>query len=273
MIIDSHLHLPALKEGKTLADAKEELLQELKKNNVDYAILIPDNTPVSEIGSLDEVLGLVEDERSLFAMGTIDIQRDREPHIRKLDCLFRTRRIVAVKIFPGHDPIYPTDKRLVPVYELCIKHDLPVVIHTGANSRNPEPAKYNDPKYIVKVAKRFSRLKIVIAHYFWPQVEYCHKLTKPYANIYFDTSGLADDEVVEETGIDKIRNVLTLTARQRPHSVVFGTDYSMCSIKKHIALIKSLPIPAESKERIFFKNSIRLFKLKLKKQAPIHLGI
>lgn len=166
----------------------------------------------------------------------------------------------------------PTDKRLIPVYELCIKHDLPVVIHTGANSRNPEPAKYNDPKYIVKVAKRFSRLKIVIAHYFWPKVEYCYELTRPYESIYFDTSGLADDEVVEETGIGKIKKVLTLTARQHPHSVVFGTDYSMCSIKKHIALIKSLPIPAESKERIFFKNSIQLFKLKLKKQARIYLG-
>jgi predicted TIM-barrel fold metal-dependent hydrolase len=264
MIIDSHLHLPALREGMTFADSKEELLQELKKSNVDYAILIPGNTPVSEIGSLDEVLDLVEHDKNLFVMGTIDIQTDREHHIRKLDLLFRTRRIVAVKIFPGHDTIYPTDKRLVPVYELCIKYDLPIVIHTGANSRNPEPAKYNDPKHIVKVAKRFPTLKIVIAHYFWPKVEYCHELTKPYANIHFDTSGLADDEVVEETGLDKIKKVLTLTVKQRPHSVVFGTDYAMCSINKHVALIESLAIPTEFKEKILFKNSMQLFKLRLK---------
>jgi|GEM_PF-6706361 len=52
MIIDSHLHLPGLREGKTLADSKEELLQDLKKSNVDYAILIPDNSAhaCSEIG-------------------------------------------------------------------------------------------------------------------------------------------------------------------------------------------------------------------------------
>jgi predicted TIM-barrel fold metal-dependent hydrolase len=264
MIIDSHQHLPALKEGKTLAGSKEELLHELKKNKVNYAILIPDNTPVSEIGSLDEVLGLVEHDRRLYVMGTIDIQRDKEPHIRKLDLLFQTGRIVAVKIFPGHDTIYPTDKRLVPVYELCIKYDLPIVIHTGASSKKPEPAKYNDPKHIVKVAKRFPTLKIVIAHYFWPKVEYCHELTKPYANIYFDTSGLANDEVIEETGLDKIKKVLTLTVEQRPNSVVFGTDYAMCSIKKHVALIESLAIRREFKEMIFSKNSIQLFKLRLK---------
>jgi predicted TIM-barrel fold metal-dependent hydrolase len=261
MIIDSHLHLPELREGRTLADSKEELLQELKKNNVDYAILIPDNTPVSEIGSLDEVLGLVEHHKNLFVMGTIDIQRDREPHMRKLDLLFRTRRIVAVKIFPGHDTIYPTDKRLVPVYDLCVKYDLPIVIHTGANSRNPEPAKYNDPKHIVKVARRFPTLKIVIAHYFWPKVEYCHELTKSYANIHFDTSGLADDEVVEETGLDKIKKVLTSTVEQRPSNVLFGTDYAMCNIKKHIELVESLKISRKAKDKIFSENAIKLFHL------------
>jgi len=264
MIIDSHQHLPKLREGKTLADSKEELLHELKKNKVNYAILIPDNTPVSEIGSLDEVLSLVEYERNLFVMGTINIQRDKEPHMRKLDFLFQTGRIVAVKIFPGHDTIYPTDKRLFPVYELCIKYDLPIVIHTGAGSRNPEPEKYNDPKHIVKVAKRFPTLKIVIAHYFYPKVEYCYELTKPYANIYFDTSGLADDEVVKETGLDKIKKVLTLTAEQRPNNVVFGTDYAMCTIKEHVALIESLAIEREFKEMIFCKNAIQLFKLRLK---------
>jgi predicted TIM-barrel fold metal-dependent hydrolase len=263
MIIDSHLHLPVTREGKTLADSRKELLQELRKCNIDYAVLIPDNRPVSEIGSLDEVLGLVEHDTNLFVMGTIEIQRDNDAHIQKLDLLFQTKRIVAVKIFPGHDTIYPTDKRLVPVYELCVKHDLPIVIHTGASSRNPEPAKYNDPKHIIKVARQFPTLKIVIAHYFWPKVEYCYELTKPYGKIHFDTSGLADDEVIQETGLNKIKKVLTLTAKKRPNNIVFGTDYAMCSIKKHIALIESLAIPRETKERIFSTNSIRLFKLRL----------
>jgi predicted TIM-barrel fold metal-dependent hydrolase len=267
MIIDSHLHLPQLREGKTLADSKQELLHELEKSKVDYAIVIPDNTPVSEIGSLDEVLGLVEHDRNLFVMGTINMQKDKEPHIRKLDFLFQTGRIVAMKIFPGHEPTYPTDKRLVPVYELCVKYDLPIVIHTGLGSKIPEPARYNDPRHIVKVAKRFPTLKIVIAHYFWPRVEYCYELTKPYENIYFDTSALADDEVIAETGLDKIKKVLTLTVEQRPRNVVFGTDYAMCNIKKHVDLIESLAIRREFKEMIFSKNSIQLFKLRLGARA------
>jgi predicted TIM-barrel fold metal-dependent hydrolase len=263
MIIDSHLHLPPVGEGRTLEDSKSTLLRDLKKEHVDHAILIPDSTPTSVIGSLDEVLRLAENERRLFVMGTIDIQKDKEARIRKLDSLFRSRRIVAMKIFPGHDPIYPTDKRLLPVYELCVKYRSPMVIHTGATSKRPEGAKYNDPKHIVKIARAFPDLRIVIAHYFFPRVEYCYEMTRSCSNVCFDTSGLADDEVVEETGLDRIRRVLTLTVKERPDNVVFGTDYAMCSMAKHINLIESLPIGRRLKDKVFFENSVKLFNLGL----------
>jgi len=205
MMIDCHQHLPSLEKRRTLEKSKEELLKELRRSKVDYAILIPDNTPKSEIGSLDEVLQLVKGDRQLYVMGTLDIQkRNYLDQIQKLDQLFQARSIVAIKIFPGHDTVYPTDKRLLPVYELCIKHDLPIMIHTGASPKHPEQAKYNDPKFIIKIAEKFPALKIVIAHYFYP-VEYCYDLTKPYENIYFDTSGLADKEVIADTGLAKIK--------------------------------------------------------------------
>ncbi len=226
MIIDCHLHLPSLKDTKTLEKSKAKLLEDLRKNNVDYAILIPDNTPHSDIGGLDEVLRLVEDEARLFVMGTIDIQKRNYPQqTQKLSQLFQAGRIVGVKIFPGHDTIYPTDKRLTPVYQLCVRHDLPIVIHTGASSKHPQLSRYNDPKHMIKIAEKHPRLKIVIAHYFFPRVEYCHELMKPYRNIYFDTSGLADEEVIAATGLDRIKRVLALTANERPRNVVFGTDY------------------------------------------------
>lgn len=249
-----------MKDTKTLEGSKTKLLEDLTINGVNYAILIPDNTPKSDIGNLDEVLGLAEDEKRLYVMGTIDIQkRDYMSQTRKLAYLFQNGRIVAVKIFPGHDTIYPTDKRLTPVYELCVKHDLPVVIHTGGQKQG----KYNDPRFIVKIAEKHPKLKIVIAHYFFPKVEYCHEMTRPYENIYFDTSGLADDEAIAATGLQKIKKTLVLTTKERPNNVVFGTDYAMCSIKRHTELVESLEISRQEKNRIFNENAIKLFHLSL----------
>jgi predicted TIM-barrel fold metal-dependent hydrolase len=264
MIIDSHLHLPPREKGRTFEDSKRLLLGDLDRNGVHCAILIPDNVHGSCIGDLDVVLGLAKDSEQLFVMGTINILKKEEGVLQKLDSLFDAGRIVAIKIFPGHDPIYPTDTRLGPVYALCVKYDLPMVVHTGWNSNDPEVAKYNDPKHIVKIAAKSPQLKIVISHYFWPRVEYSHTVTKPFENIYFDTSALADEEVTRETGVEKIKEVLTLTADERPNNLLFGTDYPICRIAKHIDLVNSLGISRTQKERIFCRNAVELFKLRLR---------
>jgi predicted TIM-barrel fold metal-dependent hydrolase len=47
-----------------------------------------------------------------------------------------------------------------------------VIIHTGINSGDFNCAKYNDPKYVVEVARKYPKLKIIIAHYFWPKKSY-----------------------------------------------------------------------------------------------------
>ena len=187
MIIDAHTHLPIVKNGWTFEQSKIKFLSDMRKNKVDYAIIIPDNLHGSKIGDVDISLKLIEGEKKLFLLGTMDIRIEGKEWIDKLDFLFKKGKIKGIKIFPGHDPIYPTDKRLIPIYKLCIKHNYPIVIHTGWNSNHPEVARYNNPKNIIKIAKKYPSLKIIIAHYFWPKVEYCYKITRGFKNIYLDT--------------------------------------------------------------------------------------
>jgi hypothetical protein len=263
MIVDAHVHLPPAKDGRAFEQAKKRLLSDLKENRVDHALVIPDNEQGSVIGDLGVCLSLTEEEETLFLMGTIDVRTHGERWIAWLDELLNKGRIRGIKIFPGHDPVYPTDRRLIPVYQICLKYDLPVVIHTGPNPGQPEVAKYNDPRYIVEIAKEYPQLRIVIAHYFWPEVEYCYTITRPHTNIHFDTSALAAKEVIPETGLERVRGVLERTVRDNPKSVVFGTDYPLCNIRAHLDLVNSLDISDEDKERVLWKNANRLFKLQI----------
>jgi len=66
-------------------------------------------------------------------------------------------------------------------------------------------------------------------------------------------SALADKDVVKESGLKIIKEVLIKTIKAKPNKVLFGTDYACCSIKKHIKLISSLDISKEMKEKIFLK--------------------
>jgi len=233
----------------------------MKLDQVDYAILIPDNLPGSPIGDVPTCLELVKDTPELFLMGTIDIQTQGKEWVKELERMIIERQIVGMKIFPGHDPIYPTDRRLDPVYALCQAHDIPMVIHTGCNPRHPEVARYNDPKYIVKVAERYARMAIVIAHFFWPEVDYCYEMTHACPRIYYDTSGLADGELIEAVGLERIRSVLLKLLQEDPKKIVFGTDYAMCNRKDHVEMIEQLPIAVDVREGIFWRNAVELFHL------------
>jgi predicted TIM-barrel fold metal-dependent hydrolase len=267
MIIDAHCHLPTLAEAGSYAQAKVEFLDDLRADGVDYAILIPDNIPASPIGDVDTCLALSDGEPDLFMLGTINIDSQGQEWLRRLEQLLAAHRLVGMKIFPGHDPIYPTDPRLWPVYELCQTFKVPIVIHTGQNAGAPEAAEYNHPAEIIRVAASFPNLALVIAHFFWPKVELCYRLTHAHPNIYYDISGLADGEVIEASGREVIRSVLQRTIAAHPTRVIFGSDYAMCSRTDHIRLIEGLCLPDVVERRVFWENAAELFHLPVNQQG------
>lgn len=263
MIIDSHVHISIIAKGDNSFElVKQNLLREMKINKVARAIVIPDNVPNPKCANLEAVIKLTKNEPKLAMVATLKAGQTNDGNLKKLEKLFLKKLALGFKIFPGHDPVYPTDKRWRPIFKLCQNYNLPLIIHTGINSGNRSVAKYNDPKHIVKVAKDFKNLKIIIAHYFWPELDYCFKTTTGFDNIYFDTSALADPEIIKESGgIKKIRQILVKTVERRPNSVLFGTDWPIGNIKKHINLINSLAISDKDKKNIFYQNSTLLFHL------------
>jgi len=265
MKIDSHLHISYLGEKKkNLFDVKKELLESMKQFGIDYSIAIPDNVPNPQCADTETMFKIIGDDKQFFSMGTVNIFQDIKKQILNLESLIKAKKICAIKLFPGHDPFYPTDERCHLIYTLCVKHDIPVVFHTGANTGDTDCAKYNDPKYIVEIAEKYKTLKIVISHFFWPKMEYCYEITKDLKNIYYDTSAMADPEVVEATGgWDEVVQILKKTVLLKPDNVLFGTDWPMCPVDKHIQLIKDLKLDTKTEEKIFFLNAINLYKLEI----------
>jgi len=70
---------------------------------------------------------------------------------------------------------------------------------------------------------------------------------------------LADGEVIEATGLERIRSVLLKILQEDPKKIIFGTDYAMCNRKEHLEMIKQLPVAAEVREGIFWRNAVKLF--------------
>jgi predicted TIM-barrel fold metal-dependent hydrolase len=213
---------------------------------------------------LEKVIELIGDRKNLFILGSPQIMQRGSSELEKYQKLLEDGKIKGIKFFPGHDPYYPTDERCLPYYELCERLDVPVLFHTGENSGDSECAKWNDPKYIVEIAKKYPKLKVIITHYYWPKLDYCYEITKDVPNIYFELAALADAEVIEKSGgIEKIREVLEKTISDRPDKVIFGTDWPMCKIEDHIGLVRSLGIRVDVESGIFWENAMNAYKLSI----------
>lgn len=94
---------------------------------------------------------------------------------------------------------YPDADEVKPLAELCVKHDLPVLFHTGTQPA-PLKAKFARPIYIDSLAGDFPDLKIIaahLAHMWWEELLMLAE-TKP--NIYVDFSGwqMMSQEVPDE---------------------------------------------------------------------------
>jgi uncharacterized protein len=261
LIIDAHLHLPTLSEERSAEQAKEILLGQLGRSGVDACILIPDNIPDSNIGDFDTCRRLFADVDNVFLLYMINIDQVEPDDIAYFESLIVSKQIVGLKIIPGHDPFYPNDPRLDPVYALCEAHQFPMMIHTGWNPGHPEVALFNDPKYIVDVAERYPNMPIVIAHFFWPEMEYCYDLTHSYPNISYDTSGLATKTLINAIGEETIRRVVLELLEGDLRRIIFGTDYAMCNIDHHVDFVRALPVADNVKEGILWRNAMALFKL------------
>lgn len=264
MKIDSHTHISIFKNNaKNLEEAYFLLLKDMEKNGVDFTIVIPDNIEnSSDVADLDKAMSLINGNEKLFILGSPQIIQRGSGEVAKYEELIKRGAVKGIKLFPGHDSYYPTDERCSPYYKLCEDLDIPVLFHTGENSGDRECSKWNDPKYIIDIAKNYPNLKIIIAHYFWPKIDYCYETTKGIPNIYFDIAAMADDEVTEKSGgMEKIRNILKKTINDGEDKVIFGTDWPMCKIKSHVDLIKSLNLKKDIEDRIFYKNAIMLYKL------------
>jgi predicted TIM-barrel fold metal-dependent hydrolase len=264
MIIDAHTHISIYdNNANTLEGAFRKLLSDMDKNNVEYAIVIPDNLEnLSDIADFNKAKDLIKENKKIFLLGSPQIIQRGDSEVKKYEDLLRSGEIKGIKFFPGHDPYYPTDFRCDPYYQIANKYNAPVVFHTGINPGKLEVAKYNDPINIIKVAKKYPNLKVVITHYFWPKMEYCYRLTKDIPNIYFELAGVGDPEVIEASGgIEKIKSILNQTILDRPRQVIFGTDWPMCKIEDHIEMVKSLKLPKETEQNIFFNNAVEVYNL------------
>lgn len=146
---------------------------------------------------------------------------------------------------------------LAPIMAICLKHHLPVLIHTNEPVGHKYPGKTpNTLGQIYRLVRRFSSNRIVLAH--WGGGIFFFNLLKKEVrqalqNVYFDT---AASPYLYQPAVYRI--ALELAGEDK---ILFGSDFPLLPPARYFKEIKQAGLTAEQIKNICGANAARLLGL------------
>lgn len=174
-------------------------------------------------------------------------------------------KLRGVKLGPIYQNIHPLDERMLPVYEICQSHKLPIMIHQGATFPCRTPLKFALPILLEDVAAQFPRLKMIIAHLGHPWISETIVLIRKQPNFFSDISALYYRPwqfynaliAAKEYGVmDKL-----LFGSDFPFSTPAGTIEALCGFNEIVAGTNLPKLSGDDLERLIHSPTLKLLEL------------
>lgn len=237
-----------------------KLLTGMEQANIDRSIVVMadfdyKHMPLSELYRL-HYCSMVGARERLFLFGGCDPRRGNEGYD-----MFE--RGIAMYGFRGLK-LYPPcgfeidDFQLMPLYEICEKNKLPVLIHIGPSLKGMKDS-FDYPHSILKVSERFSSNAFILGHAAIQQFSSSFDLPGKRDNIFLELSGF---QAFIESDRAVLNERLSYIATRYPNQLVFGTDWPMFNNQaKAVEYVLHCSCLCESvQEKILHKNIMSLIQ-------------
>jgi hypothetical protein len=154
------------------------------------------------------------------------VNPDDPKALENLEYAFGELKLSGLKLHPGRQHFYPSEARMNPIYEMCLRYDKPILFHSGMSFEPDCLVRYSHPLNFEEAAARYPKLRIGLAHFGWPWIRETAMLMLKYPNVYADTALLYFDNAKEfyETSFTK-DIAFTWIDRSLRHQVMFGSNY------------------------------------------------
>ena len=228
----------------------EQLMKLGNKAHVDHYVVFSAATRPEQVQAINDFISkeVKKYPDQLTGLGTLHPKmKDPEKEIDRIISL----GLKGIKLHPDFQQFYVDAPEAKRIYAY-LQGKLPVLFHAGDYRYS-----YSSPRRIAKVYDEFPKLKIIAAHFGgWSEWRQAMEWIVPRKRIYVDTcssmysmSDIEAYKIIKMYGADR---------------VMFGTDYPMWTYDEDLAKIRRLPLSEEEKEKIFFKNAEKVFKIHLK---------
>jgi len=233
-----------------LMSSPELLVEMLRENGVDYAVVLAEISPITTgVISNEAVAAFCRDQEALIPFANINPFLTSDPVV-KLERYVLDMGFKGLKLYPTYQGFYANDSIVYPLYAKAQELGIPVMIHTGSSIFRGARLKYGDPLWIDDVAVDFPELTLIQVHSgrgFWYRRAFF--LARLHSNVYMEIAGLPPHKLLDYFP-DLEKNA---------GKVVFGSDWpGLRSIGRNVEAIRSLPLSENTKAKILGGNAVRL---------------
>lgn len=262
MLIDCHVHaFPDKIVSKAISSLSEkagglkpaydgsvsDLIKYMDTNGVDVACVLNIATNARQMKAVNNFAKEINSDR-IVAFGSVF--PDAEDVLDELDRI-KELGLKGVKFHPEYQSFYVNDKKMEQIYKKISSLGLIAVFHAGGDL-GFRPPYHCTPKMAVEALKMLDT-PVIFAH--WGGYMYQQEVIEHLAgsDAYLDVSfghcvvpkPVAED-IINKHGIDKF---------------LFASDGPWHKTSDEKIFIESLDISKEDKEKIFYKNAIKLLDL------------
>ncbi len=222
-----------------------ELINKLEEWNTDKAVLLPIATKPSQQKTINDWAKSVMSEK-LYCFGTV--HPDAEDALDELERI-KEIGLKGVKLHPDYQDFFANEERLFPVYRKCAELGLPVILHAGLDALSMDCI-HCTPKMSADVMEAVPEMTLILAHLggneCWDDVEKYLVGKDVYLDTAFIDGHISDEQaerIIKNHGADKI---------------LFASDSPWHPSTAEINLINRLDLTEEEREKIFYKNALKL---------------
>ena len=221
------------------------LKEEMKKDGVDISVVLSIATNPNQQTNVNNFANDINDKKSIFAFGSV--HPDSENALEELERI-KDMELKGVKFHPEYQKFYVDDEKMKPIYKKISSLGLITVFHAGYDYGYPPPY-HCMPEHLIGALKWFDS-PVIAAHWGGVDcgVEVIDKLCG--MDVWFDLSyGYSN---MPKAIAQEILN------KHTPDRLLFASDMPWHRPQWEMRLIESLDISKEDKDKIYYKNGMKL---------------
>ncbi len=282
MLIDFHTHFfpdnIALQTVSTLAKTANvsyhgdgtlnSLLKFMQRDNVSISINLPVATRAQQVKSINKKMveinkmfweNFYSNNFSVLCFGSLHPELSAQ-ELEEQVLFLKTHEVKGIKLHPDYQNFYPDEDRMYKIYDLCVKHGLIILFHSGVDLVIPT-LKGSPQRF--KQLLSIKGLKFILAHMggykMWQEVE---KFLLG-ENVYFDLG------YTTEMDEQQLKSMILLHGVDK---ILFGSDFPWKSAKEIKQKVLKLNLGKEIEHKIFYENAAKLLDLYLKIESSTNYG-